>query len=126
MDQHEHHEQLLKEVSEEYEDILENSEQGIYIYFDDNHKICNEKFAEMLGYTLEEWQKPAEFIATYVADESGKRLVSAYQDSIQKAVGSAIEVTWKKKDEGEIKTKVILVPISLSGHHFALHFVSPA
>lgn len=125
MDQHEHHEQLLKEVSKEYSDILENSQQGIYIYLDDNHKICNQKFAEMLGYSVEEWQKPAEFIASYVAAESGEGLVSAYQDSMQKAVASALEVTWKKKDGGEIKTKVILVPISLSGHHFALHFISP-
>lgn len=120
-----HHEQLLKDLSEEYSHILNSSEQGIYIYLDDNHKLCNQKFADMLGYSVEEWQKPAEFIATYVSGESGKKLVSAYAASMEKSNAAEINVTWKKKDGTEIETEVILVPISFQKHQFALHFVYP-
>lgn len=103
-----------------------DSEQGIYIYFDDNHKLCNEKFAEILGYpSPEDWAKPAKFINTYVAEDSGKTLVSAFQNAIEKAIGSSLEVTWKKKTGEEVKTKVLLVPISFQGHPFALHFITP-
>lgn len=125
MHDHSHHEDLIKGLREEYEDLLENSEQGIYIYFDDNHKICNEKFAKMLGYSsAEEWEKPAEFVETYVAGKSGDDLVSAFQSAMEQGVATSLEITWKKKDGGELPTKVILVPISFDGHLFALHFIS--
>ncbi len=124
MDEHEHHEDIITKITEEYADILENSEQGIYIYLDDNHKVCNEKFASMLGYSVEEFSKPAEFIDTYVAKDSGKKLVEAYSASMEKSNAAEIDVTWKKKDGTELETEVILVPISFQKHSFALHFIS--
>ncbi|MEX0621822.1 MAG: PAS domain-containing protein [Candidatus Woykebacteria bacterium] len=124
MDDHQDHEDLIKNLTKEYSAILESSSQGIYIYLDDNHKLCNEKFAQMLGYSVEEWSKPSEFIETYVAKESGERLVSAFQDAMEKSMASEIDVTWKKKDSSTVETDVILVPISFEGHHFALHFVT--
>ena len=127
MHEHEeaHHQDLLKAVAEEYAHILESSEQGIYIYLDDNHKVCNQKFADMLGYTIEEWQKPAEFIDTYVSEDSGSKLVSAFQNAMEKSVASENDITWKKKDGSTVETEVILVPISFQKHTFALHFVYP-
>lgn len=126
MDEHQHHEHLIKEVAEEYKDILENEKQGIYIYLDDTHKLCNVKLAEMLGY-----ESPADWaavvdnpIGTMVAKSSQKTLIDAFWSAREKSAGSTIEVNWNKKSGGEVKTTVILVPISFQGHIFALHFVS--
>lgn len=45
MDEHDHHDKLMQEVAEDYQDILENSERGVYIFLDDSNKVCNKKFA---------------------------------------------------------------------------------
>jgi len=50
-------------------------------------------------------------------------LVSTYQNAMNNFVGSSIEVEWKKKTGGKVKTRVILVPFSFNGHLFALHFI---
>jgi PAS domain-containing protein len=44
------HEQLVKGVTEQFKDVLEQSPQAIYLYLDDVHKVCNRGFSDMLGY----------------------------------------------------------------------------
>ncbi|NWG09412.1 MAG: hypothetical protein HXX80_03730 [Nitrososphaerales archaeon] len=106
--------------------IFISSEQAIYLYLDDAHKVCNKKFASLLGYgSPSEWTKiEKSFPETLVDRKSRQTLVSAYQDAMEKMVGSTVDVTWKKKSGGTVDTTVILVPISYQGHLFALHFVS--
>jgi len=105
--------------------ILESSEQAIYIYFDDDHKVCNEKFAALLGYDSEdEWaQVEGSFPELFVDEGSQNTLIDAFQKGMQGMVASTIKVSWKKKSGGTADTTVILVPISYEGHLFALHFV---
>lgn len=126
MAEHHHHDQLIQSITKEYQDILANSEQGVYIYLDDLHKVCNKKFANLLGYESEdEWAKIEEsFPQVFVADESQETLVSSFQDAMEKGIGSTNEIVWKKKDGETVNTTVILVPVSNEGHLFALHFVS--
>ena len=51
-----HHEHLIKELSLMLEPIFTNSPQAVYLYLDDEHKICNKQFADMLGYdSVDEW-----------------------------------------------------------------------
>jgi uncharacterized protein YpiB (UPF0302 family) len=50
------HEAVIEEARKQFGDILQESKQAIYLYLDDTHKTCNEKFASMLGYkSAEEW-----------------------------------------------------------------------
>lgn len=125
MHDHNHHDELMRSIAKEYQDIFENSEQGMYIYLDDSHKICNKKFATLLGYGSEdEWSKVEEsFPSAFVANQSQRTLVSSYQDAMRNSVGSTNDITWKKKDGSTVSTTVLLVPISHEGHIFALHFV---
>ena len=110
------------------EHVLEGSKQAIYVYLDDTHKICNQRMADLLGYeSAEEWSKAdAPFTEAFVDDESRNALVSAYQRAMADKVGSCIDVTWRKRAGGSVKTKVILVPISYEGSMLALHFVKMA
>lgn len=126
MDEHQHHEELIAGVSKEYKDILEGSGQAIYIYLDDNHKVCNEKFAQLLGFSsAEEFAKTHDpFAQNFVEEESQHTLVSAYTDAMEKMVASQNKIVWKKKTGESVATQVILVPIAHAGHIFALHFVS--
>lgn len=125
MDKHIHHGELIESVSREYGDLLKNSEQGIYIYLDDIHKVCNEKFAKLLGYeSADAWARIEEsFPQAFVDEPSQETLVGAYQEAMEGGVGSTNKIVWKKKDGKTVETTVILVPIVHKGHLLALHFV---
>lgn len=120
------HEGLIEGISDEYGEILKNSEQAVYIYFDDTEKVCNKKFSDLLGYSSpEEWAKVnTNFPDAFVADDSQENLVTNYQNAMENMTATQTEITWKKKNGEKVQTKVILVPVSFNGHLFALHFVS--
>lgn len=106
--------------------ILDSSEQAIYIYLDDVHKVCNKKFASLLGYSSpDEWAHLEDSVLDVCVDKrSQKTLVETYNKAMEKMTGSTIPVTWKKKSGGTVDTTVILVPIAYDGILFALHFIS--
>jgi hypothetical protein len=120
------HKKLLEDLHSELKPILENSEQSVYVYFGDDEKFCNKKFAALLGYeSTEEWAGVEEsFPVAFVADESQETLVKTYQKAMTKMAGSVIKVSWKKKSGGTVDTEVILVPVTFRDHCFALHFIN--
>jgi hypothetical protein len=121
----EHHEGLVKGLYEQMKQVLESSEQPVFLYLDDNHKVCNSKFADLLGFkSPQEWAKIQGFLEPYVAEKSRDTLSSAYWDAMKKMKGSTIHLTFTKKDGGKIEATLILVPIAFEGHLFALHFVT--
>ena len=128
MDQHEHHGELVEGFLKEQKQIFDNSTQGMYAFLDDDCRVCNEKFAKMLGYeSAEEWFKvdvKGAFPEAFVDQKSQRTLVETYQDTMEKGKASTIKVTWKKKSGGTVDTNVVLVPVAYQGHLFALHFVS--
>lgn len=128
MDQHNHHGELVNGFLKEQKQIFDSSDNGIYVFLDDDCRACNHKFATLLGYTSpEEWFKvnvQGSFPDAFVDSKSQQTLVTAYQNAMEKMTGSTIKVTWKKKSGGTIDTTVILVPIVYQNHTFALHFVS--
>jgi len=120
------HGELIKKAAEHLKKMFDESEQSIYLFLDDSHKVCNEKFASLLGYkSPNEWSEVKKsFTEAYVADSSKKILVLAYQKAMEGFIGSSIEVEWKKKNNDKVRTKVILVPFLYDHHLFALHFIS--
>ena len=121
------HASILSALTDELRPVFEGSPQGIYIYLDETHKVCNQKFAEMLGYdSPDDWNRPGSFTEQYVAPDSRSTLVSTYQHAMQHQVGAAVEVTWKRRDGATVPTQTILVPIAKAGELIALHFVTPS
>ncbi len=120
-----HHEELVNGLYEQMKPILDKSEQPIFIYLDDNHKACNEKFASMLGFASpKEWAEKQGFLEVYVTEKSRETLSSAYWKAMEKMVASTIPMTWMKKDGATIESMMILVPMFFEGHMFSLHFVT--
>ena len=63
VDSKELHEEILHWVSKEFKEILDGSEQAIYVYACDKHKLCNKRFSSMLGYgSPEEWGMKEEML----------------------------------------------------------------
>ncbi len=120
-----HHEELVNGLYEQMKPILEKSEQPIFIYLDDNHKACNQKFASMLGFNSpKEWAEKQGFLDVYVTEKSRETLSTAYWNAMQKMVASTISMTWMKKDGVSIDSTMILVPMFFGGHMFSVHFVT--
>jgi PAS domain S-box-containing protein len=119
--------ELLAGARKQFNNIFEKSAQAIYIYRDDVNKVCNKKFASLLGYSSpEEWAAVKEnFPDAFVAKESQQTLIRAYQAAMEKFVGSTNRVVWRTKDGKPVQTTTILVPIIHEGEAMALHFVSP-
>jgi hypothetical protein len=90
----------------------------------DVHKVCNKKFASLLGYvSLAEWAGIKDPFEEFVSKKSQEAVVSAYHYATEKMAASSRDVTWKKKEGGTVETSVTFVPMSYHGHLFALHFM---
>lgn len=119
-----HHEHLIKELADQLEPVLSKSPQAIYLYLDDEHKTCNQKFADMLGYkSVKEWERNV-YPLDDVAQEDQDKGVKAYMDASQKFKASTFNGSFVKKDGKKIKTEVIMVPITYKNEVFVLHFIS--
>ena len=121
----EHHEGLVKGLHNQLKQIFDSSEQAIYLYLDDNHKVCNKKFAELQGFSSpEEWAKVENPLEVGVDKMSQDAVVSAYRNATEKLIGSKIDVKLKKKTGDTFEASIIMVPVAYQGHIFALHFIS--
>jgi len=121
----EHHEKLVKGLFDQMKPILDKSEQPIFIYLDDNHKVCNDKLASMLGIkSAQEWAEKPGFLDLYVAEKSRESLASAYWKAVEKMSASTIQLTLMNKDGKPIDSTMILIPMSFEGHMFAVHFLT--
>ncbi len=120
-----YHQQLIKEITKEYEEILNSSQQAIYIWLDEECMVCNARFAEMLGYdsAAELSSQKGSFLQAFVAEPSQATLASAYNDAMSKKISSTFPLTWKKKNGEMRSSQVNLVPIIYGNHLFALHFI---
>jgi PAS domain-containing protein len=125
---HEHHAELVQGFVDEQQEIFNSSSQAMYVFLDDDNRICNQKFAKLLGYTSpEEWRNvdvQGAFPQVFIDSKSQRPLVEAYQNAMEKGVAASLKVSWKKKNGGAVNTNVILVPVLYQGHLFALHFIS--
>lgn len=120
----EHHQHLVKELAEQLEPVLSKSPQAIYIYLDDAHKICNQKFADLLGYSSVQQWVDNEYPIDDLSEEDQEKGINAYMDASKKFKAGSIQGTWVKKDGTKIKTDVILAPLSYKGEVFVIHFIS--
>jgi hypothetical protein len=120
-----HHEKLINGIAEQMKPVLEKSEQAIYIYLDDNHKICNKKFSDLLGYKSPKEWADADAPLSDVVEEDQQSVINAYMNASEKMVASGTEVRVKNiKTAKIVKTRMIVAPIGHAGHVFTAHFFS--
>lgn len=119
-----HHEHLIKELADMFAPILENSPQAIYLYLDDVHKICNQKFADLLGYSsISEWVENEAPVSDVSAKDQDK-IIKAYMDASRNFHASTQKVSVITKDGKRLNVEVIMVPVAYKGEVFVLHFIS--
>ncbi len=119
------HENLIKELAEQFEPIFTNSPQGVYLYLDNTHKICNQKFADMLGYkSIDDWATNKAPVG-YAVEEDQRKIADAYIDASDTYKAREVNVAILRQDGKRINVLVHLTPFTYRGEVFVLHFVSP-
>ena len=120
-----HHRELVNGLYMQMKNVLDNSEQPIFIYLDDNHKACNQRFASFLGYkSPAEWAQLPGFLEIYVEENSRNTLTTAYWNAANNMNASTINLTWIRKDGKKVNSTMILAPMSFEGHIFSVHYVT--
>ena len=120
----EHHVELIEGIGKEFQKIFNKSGQAIYIYLDDTHKVCNKKFADLLGYdSPKEWADTEAPLAD-VVEEDQQSVIDAYMNASEKMVAGTVDVKMKHVKTGKIvKANMIVVPVGYAGHIFTAHFL---
>jgi hypothetical protein len=125
MDEQQHHEELVKGITEQMKPVLKKSGQAIYLYLDDTHKICNKNFADLLGYKSPKEWADAEAPLSDVLETDQQGVIDAYMNASQKMLASALDVRFKHIKTGKIiKTRMVIAPVGHAGHVFTAHFFS--
>ena len=118
-----HHLHLVKELAEQLEPVLSKSPQAIYLYLDDEHKICNKKFADLLGYkSVQEWVDN-QFPISDVDEKDQEKGIEAYMNASRKFKAGTFSGSLVKKNGKKVKVEVIMAPITYKNEVFVLHFI---
>mgnify|MGYP000224009646 FL=1 len=73
---------LIQELARQFGPVLENSPDSVYIWLDDAKKMCNERLAQMYGYSVEEWRASESFLDSFVAEEGQDMYARNYQTRV--------------------------------------------
>ena len=118
------HEEMMRDLAEQFRPVLEQSPDGVYLWLDERHKICNERLARLFGYTVEEWSAQVPFLPTFVAEED-QGLFSWYYH--HRVATLAFPATFRfrgvRKDGSTFAAETDMIPIAYRGHAVAYHFV---
>ena len=118
------HVQILKELSEQFQPLFQKSPDGIYIYIDEVHKICSERFAKLFGLTVAEWEAMEGFVNKHAAPEDQELVASSYKEHIhQKLTPIRFRIRALRKDGSSFPAEIDMIPFPWRGEMLALHFV---
>lgn len=120
-----HHEHLVKELADQFEPLLKKSPQAMFLYLDDEHKICNKKYADMMGYdSAQDWADHAlPLDDVYKKDQ--KETVKSYMAASKDMECPCPELTMVTKKGKKMKAWVTMVPIPYKGETFVLQIFYP-
>jgi PAS domain S-box-containing protein len=120
----EEHEQILRELEEQFGPLFDRSPVGVYLYVTDHHKICNERMAQMHGMTVAEWRDTPTFLDDFIAAEDREMYARNYR---QHVAGLMHPVSFRfrglRKDGSTFAAETDMIPLCWRGHAVAYHFV---
>ena len=117
------HEDIIGALAAHFQPILEQSPQGVYLWLDEAHKICNERLAKLFGYTIAEWCAVPSFLGQFVAPEDQQQFADHYYRVVSEL--SAPVTFWfraVRKDGSTFLAETDMIPLVYQGHQVAYHF----
>lgn len=118
------HETAIGELVEQFRPVMEGSPDGVYLWLDEAHKACNERLANLFGFTVEGWSATQPFLDNFVAEEDRRLYSWNYHNRVATL---AFPVTFRfrglRKDGSTFAAETDMIPISHRGQAVAYHFV---
>ena len=121
------HELLVKGITEQFKEVLEKSQQAIYLYLDDTHKVCNKAFSDLLGYASPQHWAETDVPLADVIEEDRPAVVRVYRGASGKFKAGTISVRFHNTTTHRSLTRqMTVVPIPFKGNIFTAHFIDEA
>jgi PAS domain S-box-containing protein len=119
------HEEAVAALAEHLGPVFEGSPDGVYVWLDEEHWICNERFAEMFGYgSAAELSNTPGLLQRLVHEDDQSLFSWNYWNRVQPlAFPSTFRFRAVTKDGSERAAETDMIPLSFGGHTFAYHFV---
>jgi PAS domain-containing protein len=78
------HEVATKELAEHLQPLFDASPDGVYVWLDEEHWICNQRFAELLGYdSPDELNDTPHFLQRMVHEDDQQHFSWSYWNRVQ-------------------------------------------
>jgi PAS domain S-box-containing protein len=118
------HEHVLSELLEQFMPLFSHSPDGVYLYLDENHKVCNTRMAALFGLTVEEWRRTPNFLESFVAEQDREMFASNYGEHVA-ALKNPVSFRFHgiRKNGETFLAETEMIPFSWYGHPIAYHFV---
>lgn len=118
------HRKLIADLATQFGPVMEKSSQAVYLYLDDNHKVCNKTFAELFGYeSPDEWAEMEAPLADVVAEDQSM-VVRAYRAAVQKFKATTLSVRFHNvKTHRTFRRRLTVVPLPFKGQIFTANFI---
>ena len=117
-------EDIIRELAEQFRSIMEQSPDGVYLWLDETHKVCNERLAKLFGFTVEQWSATQPFLDNFVAEEDRRMFSWNYHNRVAAlAFPATFRFRGMRKDGSIFPAETDMIPISYGGEAVAYHFV---
>ena len=118
------HEEAIPRLAEHLRPVFEASPDGVYVWLDETHWTCNEKLAELFGFTVAELENTPNFLQLRVHEDDQELFSWNYWNRVQEL---AFPVTFRfrgvRKDGSAFRAETDMIPLTFGGHTVAYHFV---
>ena len=118
------HEEVTDQLVEHLRPVFDGSPDGVYVWLDETHWVCNQRFAEIFGYGAPSELNNTPHLLQRIVDEEDQGAVSYnYWNRVQPL---AFPVTFRfrgvRADGGSVLVETDMIPLTFGGHTFAYHF----
>lgn len=119
------HEVATKELAEHLRPLFDTSPDGVYVWLDEEHWICNQRFADLLGYdSPDELNDTPKFLQRMVHEDDQQHFSWNYWNRVQAlAFPTTFRFRGTRKDGSAFQAETDMIPFTYGGHTFAYHFV---
>ena len=119
------HETWLAEIAEELAPIFDGSSEGVYVFLDDRHKICNAALAKMWGFaSARDWAATPDFLNSFVVEADRAAVSRSYHEHIHGSLTPArLRFAVRRPDGEVVRCETDMIPLAHAGQMFAYHFV---
>jgi PAS domain S-box-containing protein len=119
------HEVATKELAEHLQPLFDTSPDGVYVWLDEEHWVCNQRFADLLGYdSPDELNDTPNFLQRMVHEDDQQHFSWNYWNRVQAlAFPTTFRFRGTRKDGSEVQVETEMIPLTYGGHTFAYHFV---